>query len=155
MAHTALVKSVFQLSVVFGRDQVRDGFTEVPEKTIAGLGAFDDSARQYRQPWCRIVAAKRFELRHHIVSPVLRSGFPAVIDHILNAFLAHLIRTNCFLVAIEVFFEIIFYETAIKLVHFKSRCLRRRWVIGDSHQRVADAKNDPVALCRSPVKGPV
>ena len=134
MAHTPLVKSVFQLPIVLGRDQIRDGFAEVPEKAIASFGAFDNSPGQHWQPRRRLVTAKFFELRHHVVSPVLRAGFPAVIDHVLNAFLTHLIRPNSFFVAVEVFLEIILHVAAIKLVHLKPRGLGCCRMIRDSHQ---------------------
>src|SRR4051812_48522311 len=134
MAHSAPVKSVLQLPVVLGRSEVGDSFTKIPEKVVASFGALYHSPSQDWQPWGRIVTAKLLELCQHVVSPVLRAGFPTVIDHVLDAFLTHLVSADGLLVTVEIFLEIIFHEAAVEFVHFKPCRLRRRWMIRDSQQ---------------------
>ncbi len=48
-------------------------------------GALDDAPGERGQPGTRVVAAARRELREHLVGPVLRPGFPAVADQVLQA----------------------------------------------------------------------
>src|SRR6266700_399939 len=67
-------------------DQVSDCLTKIPKKTIACRRAFHNVAGQNRQPESRIVAPQVLELQKHIVGPVLRPRFPAVVDYITPGF---------------------------------------------------------------------
>src|SRR5580700_2718079 len=130
------MESFFQLFVVLIGNQIGDGLAEVPKKTIACRRAFDDATAQYRKPWSRIVSAQLLELRQHVVSPILSSSLPAVVNHVADALFAHLICTHSVFVAVEVLLEVVLYEAMIELVHFQSGRFGRGRMIGDPLQRV-------------------
>ena len=139
------MQGVFKLAVVFVGDEIGDGLAEVPQEAVAGFGALDHAAGKHGHPGCGIVAAQLFELRDHVVSPVLRSGFPTVVDYEANASLAHQFGADGFLVAVEVRLEVLLHKAAIEFVDLKARSFGGGGVVGDAEQRVAEAQHDPVA----------
>ena len=141
MPHSALVEGFFQLSIVLVGNKISDSLAEVPQKTIALLSTFHDAACQHREPGNSVVATQLFELGEHVVSPVLRSGFPTVVDDILDAFLSHLICADCFFVAVEVLFEVILNKAPIELVDFESGGFRSSRVIRYAKQGIPDTQN--------------
>src|SRR5450432_2509130 len=104
-------------------DEVRDGLSEIPEKAIARSRTFDNTSRQHRQPRFRIVTTQCFELREHVVGPILRTSLPAVVDYILNPSLAHQISADDILIAVEIFLEVVLHKSPIELVHLEARRL--------------------------------
>ena len=89
MAHAPLVQRGLQLAVMLVGDQVANGLAEVPQEPVAGFGAFHHLPGENRHPGQRIIAAPLLELRDHVVGPVLRTGLPAIVDHVADAALAH------------------------------------------------------------------
>ena len=77
----------------------------------------------------RIVAAQPGELGDHAVGPVLCTRLPTVADHIPDAALAHEVRTNRFLVTVQVTIHVVLHVVCVQFVHLKSRGLLGRWMI--------------------------
>ena len=132
--------------------KVGDRLAKVPEKSVTGLSAVHDLPGQNRHPGDRIISATLSELGDHIVGPILRAGFPAVVDHIAHAPLTYERGTDGLLIAIEVSLEILLHKSAVELIDLKTRGLSRGWMVGDSEQRVAEAQHYPLAGRRSPVE---
>src|ERR1035437_9148841 len=137
---------------MFIGNQVRDGLAEVPKELIAGLGALYHMSRKHWQPWQRIVPAQLLELGNHVVGPVLRTGLPAIVDHVADTTISHVVPANRLLVAVEVFFEVILHKPAVKLIDLESSGFGSRGVVSDSQQRVPKPQYHPMAVRWCPVE---
>ena len=104
MAHAPLMQRCLQLAVMLVRDQIANGLAEVPQEPVAGFGAFHYLPGENRHPGQRIVATQLLELRDHVVGPVLRTRLPTIVNHVADAALAHVIRADRLLVAVQVGF---------------------------------------------------
>ena len=150
--HPALMQHRLQLTVVLGRNQVRNRLAKIPQKPVARRSTLHHTPGQHRQPRRRIVSAQLFKLRQQVVGPVLRARFPAVIHHVMNAVLAHQLRSHRLRIAVQIRLKILAHIRAVHLVHFKARGLGRRRMIRDPQQRIAKAQHHPVARRRSPIQ---
>ena len=155
VAYVAPMQHGFQLAIVFVGDEVANGLAEVPQELVAGCGALYHLPGQNRHPRRWIIAAQLLELGDHIVGPVLRTGFPAIVDYIADALLAHPVRTHCLLVAVQIGVEVLSDKPAVQLVHFKTGGFCGGGVVGDAQQGIADAKHGPMAGRRRPVQGSI
>ena len=90
--------------------------------------------------------------RCHIIGPVLRTGFPAVVHHIAQSLLADQVRANRRLVAVQVCVHVLLHVPAVHLVHFKTGSLGGCRVVSDAQQRVPESKHDPVSRRWRPVE---
>ena len=152
MSHSAFVQNGFKLAIVFRGNQIGNSLAEIPQEAITGFGAFYNMSGKYRQPWRGIIAPQLFELLQHLVGPVLRAGFPAVVDDELDALLAHLIGANCFFIAVQILLEIATHIAPIQLVDFQTRCFLGCRMIRNAEQRISHPQNDPVTCRRRPVQ---
>src|SRR5664280_3112974 len=87
---------------MFIGSQVRDGLAEVPQELVARRSALHHVPGKYWHPGQWIVPAQFLELDDHIVGPVLRTRFPAIVDHIADAAFSHHARAYRLLVAVQV-----------------------------------------------------
>ncbi len=83
------------------------------------------------------------ELRDHVVGPVLRSGFPAVVDDVADAALPHLVGADRFFVTVEVLFHVLPNVFAVQLVHFEAGSFRGRGMIRDAQQASSRSAERP------------
>ena len=63
--------------------------SEIKKELLAGFGALYHSAGQHGHPGQEAVSSSLQEFLGKICRPVLRAGFPAVCDYILQTLLSH------------------------------------------------------------------
>ena len=81
----------------------------------------------------------------------MRTGFPTVIDYVLQAAFTHKIA-NGVLVVVEISIHVLRDVVGIELVNLRSGALGGSRVIGDPKQGIAEAHDDPVACGRRPIE---
>src|SRR5450756_781685 len=69
--HPSLVKLALHSAVKVFSKHICQRAAEVPEKTVADVGASNDSSGENGQIRCRVVAAPVLEFRDHLIGPVL------------------------------------------------------------------------------------
>ena len=125
VAHAPLFQRRLHLAVVLVGDQIANGLAEIPQELVAGFGAFDHLPGEDRHPGQRIVAAPLLELGHHVVGPVLRTRLPAIGNHVADAALAHVVRADRLLVAVEIAVHVILHVAVSSACRLQGRWLPR------------------------------
>ena len=152
-AHTALVEVLRGYSVVILGKEISDGAAEVPQKAIADVRAFHNSAGQHRQVGSRVVSAPTLKFADHLLGPVLVVGFPAVHEEIAETFAE--VRAQRSRNHVDVSPGIVADVFAAELVYFVSRGFRTGRMIFLSGQRIPHAQDDPLSRRHIPIERPI
>src|SRR5581483_9870777 len=135
------MQKVGDRAIMVFRKHIRQCAAEVPEESIADIGAAYDPSGERGKIWSGIISTALLELFDHLIRPVLHSRFPTIHGHVADGLSPG--RPERLGMRIGIAVEIAFDILATELVDFISEPAWSGRAVFGAGERISEAQNRP------------